>query len=108
MYLENDYRSALRKALESRKKTDPKATYQNLAQAMRVQKSYLSKVLNQGAELSSDQLHLASKYLEFSEQQESYIELLLQHSRSVIPDRRTQILSKIQKIQAKNAETKNI
>lgn len=106
IYVEKDYRIILRKALEERRKLDVDATFQGMAAFMRIQKSYLSKVLHGHAELSSDQMHLACQYLEFSEEQLGYMMLLLEYARSGLHDRKEKLGAEIGRIQKKYLETK--
>ena len=106
IYQDSDYKAILKNTLESRKKIDKRFNFQKLAQAMRIQKSYLSKVMGGYAELNSDQLHLACEYLNFSNKETEYLQLLLEQSRSSLKTRKDQFQKRIIQIQAEYQETK--
>ncbi len=74
-----DYRIILRdRILEKKEQVSREFTYQNLAQACRIQKTYLTKVFKGEAHLSDDQLFLACEYLGFD--REGYQEMTLLHA----------------------------
>ena len=76
IYEELDYRVILRKTIEERKRVDSSSNFQKLATAIRVQKSYLSKVFRETTDLNTDQLFLACEHLEFTSDQKNYLFLL--------------------------------
>lgn len=82
---------ALREAVETRKVQGGLWTYQRLAQAMGVHKSYLSAVFKGRAQLSADQLYLAGQALQLNARERSFLELLLEFEKSGIEDRRRAI-----------------
>lgn len=90
IFAEKSYKSILRKTIEAKKAIlgAEAFNYQALAAASRIQKTYLSRVLNGDGQLSSDQLFLALAYLEFSAEEKNYITLLHQWERSEISERR--------------------
>lgn len=106
IYRESDYRKILIQSVEEKRKLDPSFSNQGLAEAMRIQKSYLSKVFNGKADFSTDQLYLASQYLKFNEEQKQYLFLLLELARSGLSARRTEIERKIREIQTRFLHTR--
>lgn len=106
VFTETDYRKILKTAVSERKKIAPKCNFQHLADAMRVQKSYLSRVVNGSANLSPDQLFLVCEYFEFDEKQRDYVFLLLEYARCGSKKYREAVLGKIRRIQARYLETK--
>ncbi len=91
-----DYRAVLKESLLSRKEHFPKAyTFQKMAEACRVQKTYLSTVLSGSGHLNADQVYLASEFLEFTPLQTEYTALLLEYERSVVPKRKRELLAQI-------------
>jgi hypothetical protein len=81
----DDYKDVLKSVLLERKASlGTRATFQKMAQACRVEKAYLSRVLNGTAHLSSDQLYMACRFLELSPVERRYVGLLHQHQRSAL------------------------
>lgn len=88
----DDYKRALRDLLEAKKRLlGNRVTSEKLAKACGIQKTYLSRVLNDSAHLSSDQLFLACQYLAVNETDREYLMLLHERQRSHIPERRAQL-----------------
>jgi uncharacterized protein (TIGR02147 family) len=88
-----------------RKKKNSKINFQSLADAIRVQKPYLSKVLGGKADLNFDQLYLASRYLNLSKTEEKYLQLLLDYSRSSLELRRRKLFEEITKFQGEQLKS---
>lgn len=78
-----------------------------MANFTRIQKPYLSKVMNGRADFNSDQLYMSCKYLEISDEEINYLLLLLEYERCTYPERREQLLAKIQKTQDSKRDSKN-
>jgi uncharacterized protein (TIGR02147 family) len=106
VFEEMDYRRIFRRTVEELKELDPKMNFQSLAEAMRIQHSYLSKVLKETAELSADQMYLACQHLKFTAAQSEYLMLLLEYSRCGLKSRQDDLLKMIRGIQKQHLETK--
>ncbi len=82
-----NYRECLTHCVQVRQSTRPDLNFQKLAEGARVSKSYLSKVLSGKANLSGDQLFLIAQELKLSEDETSYLELLLEKERCGVKER---------------------
>jgi len=73
-----NYKDFLRETLKEKKqRLSPKFTYERMAKACGVQKTYLSRVLNgDTGHLNEDQLFLAAEFLGASEDERKYLQLL--------------------------------
>jgi transcriptional regulator with XRE-family HTH domain len=96
-----DYKLAIRDLVDSRKQLDKKWTYQRVAEVMGIQKSYLSQVLADRAELNADQLYLLIQELEIPSADGEYLQLLLDYARSSVKRRKDDLKDKIDSIQRK-------
>jgi transcriptional regulator with XRE-family HTH domain len=106
LYSYLDYKLAIRERIETRKLLDPSVTFEKAATAMRIQKSYLSRVLkDETAHLTPDQLFRCCQFLAMHASEMEYMELLLESAKSDIPERREILLRKIRKFQQKGAQT---
>ena len=102
IYQSDCYREVLRTSLLSRKKSIGKSyNFQNLASACRVQKSYLSRVMKGDAHLNTDQVFLAAEFLNFNEEERTYVQLLNERERSVVPRKRRELSARIEDMQSK-------
>ena len=102
----NDYRDAIAAKIENSKKTSEKLNYTELADAMRVQKTYVTRVFKKDAHFSSDQLFLASDYLKLSEDESQYLMLLLEYGRSALSVRKKIMQKQINDIQILHRDTR--
>lgn len=82
--------------LERQRRISRTYTFQNMAKACRVQKTYLSRVFNGDAHLNDDQLFLACAYLGFSEDESRYVSLLHLHERSSVAEKRERLRREIE------------
>lgn len=98
IFTESSYQSILRRVVEERKGIDSAFTFQVIAEATRIPKSYISKVTTGKAHFSADQLFAVCEFLGFTERQVRYMMLLLEQERSTIPKRRETLLREIQTI----------
>jgi len=96
-----DYRDVLKHTFHEQKKVRKSLTLEKVAEHCRVQKTYLSKVLNHGGNLTADQLYLATEFLNFNDVEKNYINLLLSYDQCSIDKRKKTLLSNIQDIQKK-------
>lgn len=101
-----DYQSALSDIIKNSKKSENRVNFSDLAQAMRVQKTYVTRVLKHKAHFSSDQLHLCCEYLKLSPEETHFIFLLLEHGRSNLASRRKQLYQQIREIQVEAQNTR--
>jgi hypothetical protein len=70
-----------------------------IAEICRVQKSYLSKVLNAKASFSDDQLYLLNNFFELSNEEKIFMQLLLDLERSALEERKIFLMKEIRSIQ---------
>lgn len=105
-YQELDYRAALRLVFDEKKTHIHSLTFQKMAIACRVQSPYLSKILSKHAHMNADQLFLACQYLKLREEEREYLALLLEHSRSIVPERKEKLLKRIREIQDEKNQVK--
>jgi len=70
-----------------------------LAEAIRVQKTLVSKVMNNSAHFNSDQLYLACQFLKLTENETDFTLLLLEFERCDIAERRSLLKQRIKSIQ---------
>lgn len=108
IYSTTDYRKIIVTTMDEKKFLDKSFTFQEMAKFIRVQKPYLSKVLNKRADFSSDQMFMACEYLNFSEEESEYLMLLLEYDRTTYQVRKKKILVEIQKIQDSKRDSKNV
>lgn len=99
IFTSDDYRKILAKTLEEKKFLDKKYTYHRMADHMRIQKPYISKVINNRADFSSDQLYMACDYLGIDGEEREYMLLLLEHERSLYAERKQELRARIEAIQ---------
>ncbi|MGE3263079.1 MAG: TIGR02147 family protein [Bacteriovoracia bacterium] len=105
IFSHESYVSLIEAAVEARKKTEPSFSFQRLATIANIQKSYLSKVLHGRAHLNSDQLYSIADYLGWKVEEQSFANLLLEHSRSGLATRRKKIGEQIAAIREAKLQT---
>ncbi len=104
-YDQTSYKSVLKTAvLESTLKS---RTFQAMAEHCRIQKTYLSKVLNRDGHLSEDQLFLALDYLGFDDEARDFTMLLHAWERSTLPSRRDELSRRLDQIRALKLKTES-
>lgn len=106
IFAQNDYRAILRQAIEERKQLDPSINFQEMAAFIRVPKSYLSRVVNGKANLSSDQLFQICEYLNFNKTERNFLQLLLEHARTGLKTRKKLLTEEINLMQSQYLDTK--
>lgn len=104
-YGHDDYRALLKELVAERKATDARVNFQQMSLAVRVPKSYLSKVMHGGAHLSVDQLYLVGKYLKLTDEEQRYLQLLLDFARTGLAERRAALEAELRRIQAAKRQT---
>ena len=106
LYQHSDYRKALRAILDERKRVDDSISFASYAEAIGVQKTFVSKVLGGSAHLSDDQLYLTFEYLKFDEEEASYFRLLYDYARTGLHARKKTVLAEIKKVQEEKRHIK--
>lgn len=100
-----DYRSAIRDEVSARKSQGERMSFHKLAEAVRVQPPYVSKVMREDAHFSRDQLFQALRLVAASPAQSAYMELLHDFQTSGVESRRQELLARISAIQADHLDT---
>jgi len=108
LYASDNYRKILNETMSEKKFLDKSYSFQAMANFIRVQKPYLSKVMNGHADLNSDQLYMCCKYLGLNEEEINYMLLLLERERCTYPERKKDLTLKIERIQDSKRDSKNI
>jgi len=100
----SDYKTFLRIYLK-----DPRnrGTAKRLAEILRVQASFLSKLMNSKAHLSSDQAFLIAEHLFQDESRQKYFQILVEFCKSSNQGRRKQLSSDMDKIRHESAKVEN-
>lgn len=108
IFNELSYRTAIKNLLNSGKSRGKKYTMAALAEEMRVQPPYVTKVLKGAADFHQDQLYLLADYFELDSEEEGYLSLLLEYERSSIKVRKEKLLQKIRQIQEIKLSTEEV
>jgi uncharacterized protein (TIGR02147 family) len=102
------YRPLLRSLVEEQKKHPViRLTYQALAEEIHVQKSYLSRVIAEQAELNADQIYLATKALRLDANQSRFFILLAERDRSALKERREELTKEIARLREESLKTQS-
>lgn len=109
IYQFDDYRPALRELLLAKKAAHGRAfTFDRLAKACRVQKSYLSRALGGHAHLSEDQVEIATDFLGVSEPEARYIGLAHAYQRAAYRQRRVRLKAELRAEQARSGRLESV
>jgi len=101
-----DYRVFFRtKLLEKKEKFGNRFTFERMAEACGVQKTYLSRVLNGDGHLSADQIFLSAKYLGLSEDELALVNLLHDFEKSTISARKEILAREIERCRSRLMKT---
>ena len=104
----DDYKAALRGLLNDRKtQFGSRFTFDKMAAACGIQKTYLSKVLNTDAHLNADQLFSALEFLKLPLLEQEYVSLLNELQRSANSKRAVVLRTRLQNIRRKQLRTEN-
>lgn len=106
-FTNSDYRKLIQYLIEREKSKGVECTFSKLADAIRIQKPYMSKIMNGMADLSEDQLHLLCEYFSIDGEEKDYFELLLKFSKSALRERKDTLKKQILKIQSIKLDLKN-
>lgn len=99
------YREILKILVEQQKKLHAYITFQKIAEECGIQKTYLSKVINETADLNQDQLYTVCDFLKLEDKEKEYMSLLLEYERSQNKKRKQILLDQIKKIQQAQQKT---
>jgi len=78
-----------------------------IADFIKVQKTYVSRVFRKQAHFSADQLFLCCQYLRLNPEETNYLLLLLDHERAAVKGRRSILLGQIHQIQQEKTKIQN-
>lgn len=103
----DSYKAAISaQMMELKKKFGRTYSYEKMAEACRIQKSYISKVLrDEKTHFTADQLFLVAQYLNLSKSETQFLELLMARDRSASKERRVTLEQDIKKIRQQNMRT---
>lgn len=108
IYEQTSYKDVIKSSLLERRESLGRAyTFQSLAKACRIQKTYLSRVFNGDAHLNEDQVFLACDFLGFSEDEREYALLLQRLERSVVRGNQAHITDRINILKKKYLSTES-
>ncbi len=107
-FIYQSYRELIKSGLEQGKRFDSTLTAQRLGEAAGIQKSYLSKVLNERADFNSDQLYSIGQVFQWTEEQMEYALILLEFERSSVSQRKKALRGKIEEIQQRHSEINKV
>lgn len=99
------YRAAIKDIFETQQKLGVKRTLRGLAAEVGLQASFLTNVLKGRFDFNADQLYAIAKALEIPEAETKYLLLLLEHERSVNPQRKKDLKKEIDSLRDENAQT---
>jgi len=105
IYNHLDYRDILSQLVKDRRAFEPRFGFHKLAEAARIQKPYMSKVMGLTANLSQDQLFRICQFLTLSEAESEYMHLCLEHARTGVSDRQLYLKKKIDAIAEKHRDS---
>ncbi len=105
-YAYSDYKKCCRDVLQAKRKSlGARFTYEKMAKACGIQKTYLSRVLNGDAHLSDDQLYHAAQFLGFGKEERRFLGLLLDFQKSTSEARRAELKEEIDEIKARKVRS---
>lgn len=104
----NDYRDALHWLItERRARFKSRYTFTRVADAMSVQRAYLSTVLKGQGHLSDDQLFLACRYLNLNAGEAAFLTTLHQLNRSTCKERRNRLMQNLTELRDASLRTES-
>lgn len=99
------YRPALEEVIENRRRMPGRFTLRRLAESSGLQPSFLTNVFKGRFDFNADQLFAVATELGVSPTERDYLLLLLEHERSVLPMRRTELKRQITELHEKNQQS---
>lgn len=101
-----DYKDALKALLNGRKaQFGSRFTFEKMAIACGVQKTYLSKVINGSGQLSADQLYAASEFLELPVAETDYLQQVRDLQLAQNPSRQALLKKRLDDLRSKRLKT---
>lgn len=108
IYENNEYKPAIRTLMKERQKQfGSRFTFEKMAAACGIQKTYLSKVLNSSAQLNPDQLFSACEYLKLDSRDTEFLVILREAEIALHPKRAKILKAKVAKIRSDNLKTES-
>ncbi len=101
IFASDTYREAIRSLLDREALRGRRVTLSLLADACRVQRPYISKVMAGAAHLSADQMFELAFFFKLGDDEQKYLFLLLEHERSGLDLRRKSLKVQIDTIRAR-------
>ena len=86
-----EYTEFIFEKIESKKTRNGRVNYSRLAAAVKIHRTYLTKIMRGDADFSEDQAYLASKFFDFNEEEQHYFILLVRFKRSHIKVRKEEL-----------------
>lgn len=106
LFTENEYRSLLKSVLLDKKaRFGCVFTFEKMAGACKLQRTYLSAVLAGKGHLNSDQVYLACGFLELKDDEYRYVSLLHERERSIVKSRRAVLGREIDELRQQALQT---
>ena len=107
IFSSGSYKAAISAQMtELKRKFGRTYSYEKMAEACRIQKSYISKVLrDEKTHFTADQLFLVALYLNLSKSETHFLELLMARDRSASKERRVTLEQDINAIRQQNMRT---
>lgn len=106
VYNSLNYREILKILVKNRKAVESKFGFHKLAEAAKIQKPYMSKVMNESANLSSDQMYSICMCLGLDEDQTDYLQTCLEYARTGLSERKKFLSSKLNSIMEKHLDSR--
>lgn len=101
-----DYRTAIFEKIKNSKVEGKPWSNSGLADSIGVQRGYITRVFKKEAHLNTDQLFLTTKYLDLPVAEVEFLFLLLEFSRSIVQERKKNLLRQIKEIQSRHRDTR--
>ena len=103
-----DYKKIIRECLQEKKQVSARYTFEKMAKYCGVQKTYLSRVLNNDhSHLNQDQLYNAAQYLGLATHERRYLSLLRDWQLSGSPNRKVELEQEIDAFQKKQLQSQS-
>jgi hypothetical protein len=107
LFEEENYKTILQQTLLNKKKLRPHYTFEAMAKACGVQKTYLSRVLRHKGNLSFDQICLAGEFLRLKALEQEYLLVLYQREISISEKRKKIHEQKMNELRRKAFKTES-
>lgn len=108
IYEFSSYRKIIKNLVEQKKSVIPEFNFQRLAELTRIQKTYLSKVINGNAELNRDQCYAISVAFSLDDDETEYFLLVNDHNRTSIKERQLNLEKKMKDWQVRQLDSQRV